>query len=422
MVMLLCPAVCVMLASAEGGVHMPFSDSVKYSILGVSIALLLVALAILAWQALRYYRQSCVAPQEEAVDGDLLDQDHSSTKDRRRAGSSFNKVDEVSKKVAKLGRRLSQASFCSSVSGATDLDCMELTSIAKVDGTLHFNVHYDPLQCCLKVSVLELEGLQEVNQNPGQKIFVKLKLLWVRAGGAGLEHYVNEEGGGAAPVLCSVLREWRTRIVTSSCSCLFGDQFSCFLQDEKELHHLTLRMEVKDINALSRNAVLGQVRLPLEQLSLSSHLELQKELQVPQKDLVGEVLLSLKFMPTSQRLEVGLLKVRTSSTEICSEAVLYARITVQCNQLKLRYQKTSAVQRSVVTVFNDVRVFFFPEFPVEQCKILVSVYEIHATRKSNKHLIGQTTVGKDQSLEDVHWRLMMRCVRQPVARWHGLLI
>lgn len=38
------------------------------------------------------------------------------------------------------------------------------------------------------------------------------------------------------------------------------------------------------------------------------------------KDLVGEVLLSLKFLPTSQRLEVGLLKVKTVLSEISPNA------------------------------------------------------------------------------------------------------
>lgn len=66
--------------------------------------------------------------------------------------------------------------------------------------------------------------------------------------------------------------------------------------------------------------------------------------------------------------------------------------------------------------------FSLPEFPLQQCKILVSVYETHATRKSAKHLIGQLTVGKEKSSEDKHWRLMMRSVRQPIAKWHGLLI
>lgn len=66
--------------------------------------------------------------------------------------------------------------------------------------------------------------------------------------------------------------------------------------------------------------------------------------------------------------------------------------------------------------------FSLPEFPLEQCKILVFVYETHTTKKSTKHLIGQLTVEKEKSSEDEHWSLMMRSVRQPVAKWHGLLI
>lgn len=101
---------------------------------------------------------------------------------------------------------------------------------------------------------------------------------------------------------------------------------------------------------------------------------------------------------------------------------LYARISVQCNQSKLRYQKTSVVARCLVTVFNEILMFSLPEFPLEQCKILVYVYETHTTKKSTKHLIGQLTVGKEKSSEDKHWSLMMRSIRQPIAKWHGLLI
>jgi len=101
---------------------------------------------------------------------------------------------------------------------------------------------------------------------------------------------------------------------------------------------------------------------------------------------------------------------------------LYARISVQRNQCKLRYQKTCAVACSLVTVFNEVLMFSLPEFPLEQCKIEVSVYETCATRKSPKRLIGQLTLGKEKSSEDEHWSSMMRSVRQPIAKWHGLLI
>lgn len=38
------------------------------------------------------------------------------------------------------------------------------------------------------------------------------------------------------------------------------------------------------------------------------------------QDLVGQVFLSLKFLPTSQRLEIGVLKVRAALTRTCSDA------------------------------------------------------------------------------------------------------
>lgn len=46
------------LHSAAGELRMPFSDTVKYCILGISITLLLLALGILAWQAFRCCTQT----------------------------------------------------------------------------------------------------------------------------------------------------------------------------------------------------------------------------------------------------------------------------------------------------------------------------------------------------------------------------
>lgn len=100
---------------------------------------------------------------------------------------------------------------------------------------------------------------------------------------------------------------------------------------------------------------------------------------------------------------------------------MYAKICVQHNQHKLRHQKTSTVSQCQVTVFNEVLVFPLLEFPLKECKIVVCVYKTYMT-KSAKNLIGQLTVGKTKNSEDKHWSLMMRLVRQPVAKWHSLLI
>lgn len=102
---------------------------------------------------------------------------------------------------------------------------------------------------------------------------------------------------------------------------------------------------------------------------------------------------------------------------VCS-AALYARISVQCNQNKSKYQKTSRVARCPVTVFNEVLMFSLPDAPLLQCNILVSVFETDSTGKSSKRLMGQLSV----STAHEHWVLMVGSARQPVAKWHRLLI
>ncbi|XP_071398520.1 synaptotagmin-2-like [Centroberyx affinis] len=409
------------LSAAE--LRMPFSDPVKYCILGVSVTLLLLALGILLWQAIRCctHTHTTHTTQDTGNSGLLYSDDKCSTPGNY-SGAPSTKVEDVGTEARRLSRCLSLGSFPSSGPSQAEGEPGEQANLERVHGSLRFSLYFDRLQSRLVVTVLQAEGLQGRSHTQSLQPFVRLRLMWAGSEGVEVEEFLDEEGEGAAHVLCTVLEEWRTRIVKDSCNPLFGDQFSCSLQEEEELHHITLRMEVRDFDKFSRHMVLGEVRLPLGQLKISYPLEVQEDLQTPQKDLVGQVLLSLKFLPTSQRLEVGLLKIRTLPTETHSDTVLYARISVQCNQCKLRHQKTSAVARCQVTVFNQVLMFSLPEFPLEQCKILVSVYETHTTRKSSKRVIGQLTVGKGRSSEDRHWSLMMRSVRQPIAKWHRLFI
>ncbi|KAM9278141.1 LOW QUALITY PROTEIN: uncharacterized protein RDI95_008363 [Morus bassanus] len=71
--------------------------------------------------------------------------------------------------------------------------------------------------------------------------------------------------------------------------------------------------EVQWFNKYSRNAALGEVRVTLSELKASQSLVLCEEMQKTTKDIVGEVLVLLKCLPISQRIEVGLLETKTTS-------------------------------------------------------------------------------------------------------------
>ncbi|XP_077425701.1 synaptotagmin-1-like [Vanacampus margaritifer] len=385
---------------SAAALRFPFSDAVKYSILGLSISLLLVALGILVWQAFKFFKRSSETRPLAQVNGDLLYTDYGSGITGQYKGIPTIKVEDV------------------------DTDILESTQEGgenkKMNGWIHYSVYYDAEQRHLVVTILEVEGLQQQRQASSLQLFVQLKLLWSGTETEGL--YIDEASEGTPLALRTVLQDWRTRIVKGTSNPLFGDQFTCTLRDEKELDHMDLRMEVRNFDKFSRHTTLGEVRTHLKQLNISYPLELKGKLNTPQKDLVGEVLLSLKFLPTSQRIEVGVLKVRIVHKDLHLDAALYAKISVQCNRCKLKHQKTSAMARGAMTVFNEVLVFSLPEFPVQQCKILVSVFETHSTRKSSKHLIGQLTIKKDNHSQNEHLSLMLRSVRQPIAKWHVLLI
>lgn len=384
-----------------GLLNMPFSDLVKYCVLGVSVVLLLLAVSIFLWQIFRCYTRT------------------HGTQDTSDFGLEYYTTpDFVMPRTTDVGTGLR-----SLPSTVNDGELEEPSQDKQVSGSLSFSVFYEPLLSRLVVTILQAEGLPRRSQAHRPHPFVRVRLMW-----AGQENQevkrllMNEKVDGGEPhALCTVLQEWNTHMVRDSCSPVFGEQFVYDLLHRQDLPGVTLRMEVKDFDKFSRHMVLGEVRVPLGHLDMCYPLELQELLQTPRKDAVGQVLLSLKFLPAAQRLEVGLLKIRTLQTVTNLDTALYGRISVQCNQYRQRHQKTTAVRQSPVTVFNQVLMFSLLEFPPQECSVAISVYETDANRK-HKHLVGHMTVGKERRSEDQHWTMMMQALRQPIAVWHQLLI
>ncbi|XP_030622834.1 synaptotagmin-A [Chanos chanos] len=384
-------------------VRMPFSDEVKYSILGISIGLFLLSLCILMWQLHRYCSQA-----NSRTNGKLLQWEYcpNCTEITIADFYLFDHTDEVNR----LSRCLSPGSSLSDLDSAVEQD--EDEEEEQVQGSLRFSLFYDQVQSRLVVTVLEAKNLAVRGFSRSVDPFVRVRVLWGES---------EEEEKVSSLQLYCVLHEWQTRFVKDSHSPLFGDQFSCTLAEE-DIPKIIVRLEVRDFDKFSRHGILGEVRANLENLRISYPLEMLEDLQKPKKDKVGEVLLSLKYMPTSQRIEVGVLKIRSLSQLSKGEKVLYARISVVCNQCKLHAQRTSQKTPWEVTVFNEVMTFILPDSQIKECMITVTVYEMQPGRKSSKRLTGQIMLGKGKNIEDEHWTLMMRSLRQPIAKWHSLYI
>lgn len=378
--------------------YLLLSEELKWFLLGISVFFCLLAIGILLWQTLW-----CCTHTPKSQDPDVyLQTRHSYTPNYKVEAPGCSRRLSVALQTFPEPR-------CSR-ERQEEAQPVQTEVQRTVQGSLLFSLYYDRVESQLVVTVLQAKGLQ--GQGPDQKLhpFVRVRLLWAGPAveGRSLHH---------------VQQEYQSRVVKDSHSPSFGDQFIFTLRQEKELAHHTVRMEVRDYDTFSRQGSLGEVRVPLGQINMTSYpFELLEDLHTPQKDLVGEVLLSLRLLPTCQRLEVGLLKIRTLPPTRHTQKVLYARVSVQCNHIQLRHQKTSSQPYVEVTVFNQVLHFSLPDPDIHQCSIVVSVYHSLAGRKSTKHLIGQANLGKGEASENQHWRQMMRSVRQPIAQWHQLLI
>ncbi|XP_056383060.1 synaptotagmin-1-like [Hyla sarda] len=390
-------------------IYLPISDTLKYCLLALAIALFLAALILLACKMHQYYAYKATSivkdkkfisgsNAEKKSEGNILVKSLSPDFFEVARKEQDSKIQLMQKEMEKLEVHLTP-----SPPSTESLDDVGSDSDRPQGprGKLKYNVHYNKKTTTLILSVIEATDLPEYSRDP----FVRIRVF--------------SKADESQSDVQSVIHECETRVVKNSRNPIFDEDFSFSVKDYP-LWNLLLKLEVKDFDKYSRHTLIGEIRTALKDLKVSETLEFNEDLQEKTKDIIGEVLISLKCLPTAQKIEVGILKFKTSSSSIIKERDVYARIDVFSNQHKQKHQKSSLRAKSKVTVFNETFLFSLPDPGKTQCFILISLYETLAT---GKKLIGQATLGNQKNkFKDNHWDLMMQTLRQPVADWHPLYI
>uniref|UniRef100_A0A803YL24 C2 domain-containing protein n=2 Tax=Meleagris gallopavo TaxID=9103 RepID=A0A803YL24_MELGA len=380
--------------------QLPFSSTWKYGILALAILLLLGALTILAYQMCQLQKHNRTGKKKKYDSGDGV-------KMRAQNGVWGKKMppllldssqqSDMDMEMAEMGAGLDTPHPCLSCSITEDP-----SPLPSSQGSLKFSLLYRREQCELLVSGLEVRGLPSHRHT---EVAVWFRLL--------------QRVPSHTPGLQCVVQEWQSRAVKNCSGTTFGEHFVCSLQDA-EMERSTLKMEVQHFDKYSRNATLGEVRVALSQLKASQSLVLCAELQKTTKDVVGEVLLSLRCLPISQRMEVGLLKAKTYPPCSAAEKSVYARIDVSCRRHRQKHQKSRLQAHTALIIFNETFLFPMPQAAAWDSSVLVSLYEVGP---EPRHLIGQASVGRNMARDAAdHWDLMAKSIQQPVAQWHPLLI
>ncbi|KAJ1526091.1 hypothetical protein ONE63_009256 [Megalurothrips usitatus] len=267
-------------------------------------------------------------------------------------------------------------------------------------GKLHFAIRYDNEMEALIVKVLEARDLPVKDMTGSSDPYVKVYLLPDRK------------------------KKYQTKVHRRNLNPIFNEVF-IFSVTYDELRRRYLSFSVYDFDRFSRHDLIGQVVLKglLDVADLSQEIEYTMNILNAKQDKVdlGELMLSLCYLPTAGRLTVTIIKARNlKAMDITGSSDPYVKVYLLCQGRRIKKRKTTVKRSSLAPVYNEALVFDVPATNIEDVSLVVKV--IDYDRIGHNELmgccgIGPCFIGPGRD----HWQEMLDNPRKPVAQWYTLM-
>ncbi|XP_077979481.1 synaptotagmin-17-like [Glandiceps talaboti] len=199
----------------------------------------------------------------------------------------------------------------------------------------------------------------------------------------------------------------------------------CFVFDilYKEAQRRTLLLSVQDFDKYSRHCIIGQLILPLEGINLIKGKHMWKPLQPSTQNnpALGEILVSLNYLPSAGRLNVDIIKAKQLlQTDMMGGSDPFAKIQLLQDLKLVKTKKSSTKKNTIDPVFNESFNFNVSPVLLTEHSLVISAWDYNC--KGRDDFIGQIVIGKYSSgpSEMTHWNRMLHSKRSPVAQWHSL--
>ncbi|XP_037538448.1 synaptotagmin-12 [Nematolebias whitei] len=213
-----------------------------------------------------------------------------------------------------------------------------------------------------------------------------------------------------------------TRVQTNAFTVIFNERFSIPV-DPAALYEYSLRFAAFGIDADERNISAGVAELKLSDLDLTirpfnAWLYLQDVNKAV--DAVGEILLSLSYLPTAERLTVVVAKCKNLVwTNDKNTADPFVKVYLLQDGRKISKKKTSTKRDDTNPIFNEAMIFSVPSSVLQELSLRVTVAE--ATDDGRGENLGHVIIGPEASgMGITHWNQMLATLRKPVSMWHPL--
>ncbi|CAL8260822.1 unnamed protein product [Merluccius merluccius] len=213
-----------------------------------------------------------------------------------------------------------------------------------------------------------------------------------------------------------------TKVQANAFTVVFDERFSIPL-DVAALEEYSLRFAAFGIDTEERNISAGLAELKLSDLDLTirpfnAWLYLQDVNKAV--DAVGEILLSLSYLPTAERLTVVVAKAKNLVwTNGRTTADPFVKVYLLQDGRKISKKKTSTKRDDTNPIFNEAMIFSVPSLVLQELSLRVTVAE--STEDGRGENVGHVIIGPEASgMGITHWNQMLATLRKPVSMWHPL--
>ncbi|NXA37667.1 SYT12 protein, partial [Eudromia elegans] len=135
-------------------------------------------------------------------------------------------------------------------------------------------------------------------------------------------------------------------------------------------------------------------------------------------DSVGEILLSLSYLPTAERLTVVVVKAKNLVwSNGKGTADPFVKVYLLQDGRKISKKKTAVKRDDPNPVFNEAMIFSVPAVVLQELSLRVTVAECGEDGRADN--TGHVLIGPAASgMGTTHWHQMLATLRKPVSMWH----
>ncbi|XP_049429335.1 synaptotagmin VIII isoform X2 [Epinephelus fuscoguttatus] len=244
-------------------------------------------------------------------------------------------------------------------------------------------------------------------------------------------------GGNSDPyvkvyILPNKSKTFETKVFRSTLNPVFNEQFA-FQISKSSLLKSTVVMQVFDFNRFSKHNIIGELRVQLCNVDWNHVIEEWQDLAEPAKfeeENLGEICLSLRYVPTAAKLTVVILEAKnlksmdtigtSVSDTLTPERNPYVKVQLALDKRKWRKRKTSTKKKTLNPYYNESFTFDVTFEQIQRVNLVISLWDHDAISRNDA--MGKIFLGCDASGNQLrHWADMLSNPRRPVAQWHSLL-